>query len=317
MAILEYLLVCDYDGTLFRTFEPSINGVDVHKAYEDGILSIFGQQGLEIYRTIGELQNRAPGELVRDILNAGERENLVTSARNFLISQENFLNSLVPDGKGAELNWDDNPVEVITEMLIRCKLSQLIKEIGLEFPNGDKWPRPCAGVFKLIEAINELKEHGIKIDLAILSSGHERFIKKTFDVWTIPCPEVLVTDDDMRGKTYPEDPKKRVKPAATLFEMVHLTWAIAKYGAGIEKLELLDFVRETRQRMAYFGDDPIKDGQLAKNANVPFGLFSSTKNKDLISFGNWSVVADLLKERATIQAFKAGLSFAQIISALR
>jgi len=315
----EYLLVSDFDGCLARTFEPSPNGIDVNKAYKRAVTSIFGSEGSRIYEEIGGLSNRAPGELVDDLLANGDRETLVKQARTFFQERGDFLRSLAYQEKLPSLKWENrglwDPRQIITEMLVRCKLSCLMDEIG------EKWPSPCEGALEFLRFVGEkANEEGVDIRLAILSSGHEAFIRKTFSVWGIPCPAVLVTDDNMRWRSWPEDLSARTKPSVILLDLVQLMWFKSRNETVTDQLQLIRFLLDTRSKMIYFGDDRIRDGELAEKAGIPFGWFNpdgrqaaSLPNSKLFSFSDWRTVSYFFSQRETIQALKENKPLEEII----
>jgi len=315
----EYLFVSDFDGCLAETFKPSPNGIDVNEAYKRAVSSVFGSEGSGIYEEIGGLSNRAPGELVNDLLANGDRKTLVEQARTFFQERGDFLRSLVHQGKVPPLEWENkglwDPRQIITEMLVRCKLDCLMNEIG------KKWPSPCEGVLEFLRFLGEkANEEGINVRLAILSSGHEAFIRKTFSVWSVPCPTVLVTDDDMRWRSWPEDPSARTKPSVILLDLVQLMWFKARSETATDQLQLIRFLLDTRSKMIYFGDDRIRDGELAEKAGVPFGWFNPGKkqvaslpNSKLFSFSDWRTISCFFSQKETIQAFKKNKPFEEII----
>jgi FMN phosphatase YigB (HAD superfamily) len=177
---------------------------------------------------------------------------------------------------------------------------------------GRNWPKPCRGVLKFLEVIRKMNDNGIDVQLSILSSGHEMFILKTFKIWGYSLPEIIVTDDDMRGRR--EGYLK--KPDGQLFNAIHLRW-LAATRVNADQSQLL----ETRQRMIYFGDDPKKDGGLAKAAGIAFGWFNPSGRKrgilgKFFSFNDWRQISQLFSESKTIAAFKEGRPFEEIISPL-
>lgn len=318
--MFEYLVVSDFDGTLARTFDPSPSGIDVNEAYAYAVKSIFGKAGLEIYAMLGGLKNRAPSELITELLQNEHQGQLVERARNFFQKKKKLLNIVIPPGKGAPLEWKSDelwdPRGTITEILVRCKLSRLMTEIGTMTSCGSKWPEPCKGVMEFVNFLRELKNDKYNIRLAILSSGHEEFIRRTFAVWGLNYPTVTVTDDDLRGREYP-DSHQRVKPSATLFDLLHLAWAESNHKA-IEPLRLLNFVRETRPRMMYIGDDHSKDGKLAEASGVPFGWFCENRSSVLslqtpsFLFSDWKNLISFFRCTATQKALEEGTSFTKI-----
>ncbi len=317
--IQEYLVICDFDGCVANTFELSPNGIGVNEAYTHAVKSVFGNTGLSVFNKIGRLENRAPGELVEAILSKGNKESLIQAAKQFFVKNHELLNGLVPEGKGHPLEWPQanswNPNGVITEMLVRSKLEYLAKEIR------ETWPRPCKGILEFLKMIKKINNNSVNIQLAILSSGHEKFIQETFKVWGLPCPPILLTDDEMRGRAYPKKQAMRIKPSVTLFDLIHLMWFSVIHGAMTNQLQLVRFLMESRQRMIYFGDDPIKDGKLAEVAGVPFGWFNPNQNtngslKNFFSFNDWEDIANVFYKKNAVEAFKKGLSFREIISTL-
>jgi hypothetical protein len=137
------------------------------------------------------------------------------------------------------------------------------------------------------------------VNIAILSSGHTDFIRKTFSVWGIEPPKIMLTDDDLRGFNPPLDLKKFSKPSPLLLDLIQNDWG------------------GQRQYMTMFGDDPEKDGKLAENAQIPFGLFSAQKRKffaeNSFQFSDWTDISEfLVKEQKLISQ---GLPAREIIFA--
>ncbi len=326
MKANPYLVVLDFDGNLAQTFDPSPNGIDVGTAYQRAVESIFGKMGLKIYQEIGGLQNRAPMELVVAILEAGDEENLTRIASKYYYDHHNQLNGLVSSEKAPAITWQTwDPVGAMTEILVRCKLFHLISEIGTNLPDGNKWPLPCPGALDFFKVIQNLQQgQGIDIKAAIISSGHDAFIRKTFEkAWKLPCPPILVTDDDMRGIKYRIAPKETVKPSVTLFSLVHWMWFISQFGPMFDNLQLIGFATKNRKRMMYFGDDPVKDGRLAEAAEVPFGWFvpkdtdeEPNINCQVVKFSDWRIIAEHLSKTQTVELLKNGRPFSEIIAPL-
>lgn len=103
----KHLVAIDFDGTMFRTFEDSPNGMNVNLASRYAVRDVFGETGLRRYQEVGELQGREPGEIV----------------------------SLVLEGMSQTSSH-----AVATEQYVESKLSYLAKEISTS------WPRPTPGV---------------------------------------------------------------------------------------------------------------------------------------------------------------------------
>jgi hypothetical protein len=211
--------------------------------------------------------------------------------------------------------------KTIAEILVLIKLSYLMDEIGSRFDDGEVWPRPCLGFLDFLRKIEELRQTGLDIDLAIISSGHELFIKKTFKVWGFEAPKIILTDDDMRGRAYPEDFQQRVKPSPYLFDIIQAKW-IGKGVLFSDYARHIELMRESRQRMMYFGDDLIKDGRLAINSGVPFGLFNQgcdifdRPNNNSFVFHDWYRVACYLHQEKVKKLIGEGKSIASFVSLL-
>jgi len=327
----KYAIIADFDRCLADTFSPSPNGIGVDEAYEYAIECLFGKYGLKLYKELGGIKNRAPLELIIDILENGDRKSLIEQARKFFQSQRQGLldQQLVPASKGFPMVWKDDddwdPTEVITELLVQCKLSYLLEEVGKSFSEGEyqgkKWPLPCLGFLNFFQAIKELnKDQAINIQLAILSSGHDTFINKTFALWDIPWSGLSVTDDDLRGKKYPLEPSERVKPSVDLFNLLHATWIRQQAGSQTD-FQIIGHAIATRPRMIYFGDHVKIDGELAVNAGVPFGLFDSEGkilsnglNGNFFSFSDWNLMAEFFCQEKTKELLRQNKPFQEMIA---
>ncbi|MDO8529325.1 MAG: hypothetical protein Q7S18_01515 [bacterium] len=302
--VTKYLLATDFDGTLAKTFEKSPNGIGINEAYRYAVEILFGSEGLAIYKSQGELRNRSPGEVAIEI--ARINPSLICFAKEVYEKKNAFLKSL---GNGHSLVWNERHENVLTEMLVRFKLSILLDEVGKH------WPKPCLGVLGFFETLKNISQ-SINIKSAILSSGHREFIKKTLAAWNVPLPDIImITDDEIRHRKYPTDVLKRVKPSIFPFALLHYEW-LKNIRNGIQISEL---AQETRQKIVYFGDDPEKDGKLANNVGVPFGWFnpagktySGNFGKGSFSFGDWREVAEFITSKSRL--FSAGMPCAEIFS---
>ncbi len=301
--VKQYLVASDFDGTIAKTFEKSPNNIGVNEAYQMAVEKIFGSEGAQTYAELGGLRNKAPGELVNDLIAANP--NLVSVAQRFFEENRTDLENAMAVGKGVKMEWNPKePGAVIGEMLVRTKLSFISDQIGTEFADGRVWPQPCDGFIDSYKKIQELKAQGIEVDFSILSSGHDEFIRKVFQLWKLECPDLLVTDDDMRGRPYPRDDERRVKPSSALTSLIHLKWMQAQ-GKWIEDIDF-KFADETRERMVMVGDDPVKDGQLARNYEIPF-LWYNPEGKQIdpamvkegeegFAFKDWGFVSETLQD---------------------
>ncbi len=140
-------------------------------------------------------------------------------------------------------------VKAVTNLFVAEKLKVLTKEIT------NKWPLPCGNVLNYFKRLKEWE-----VPYAILSSGHGPFIRRVFEVWDEKdlCPQMLITDDELRNSSLPLN--RRSKPHKEVFEYLWEAWSHQD-----PKILTAD-----KSRVAYIGDDPGKDGWLAKNAGVNF-----------------------------------------------
>lgn len=161
--------------------------------------------------------------------------------------------------------------------------------------DGAIWPKLTPGFDDFWIRLQHLKRDGIPLTTAIISSGHELFIKKAFDKHGLQEPEILVTEDDIRGKSFPAG-KLLVKPNPFPFALVH------------RKLNALGGETD-KSRMVYFGDDPIKDGQMAARSRIAFGLITpSLENISLgvnqFAFTDWRSIAPTLLDASRLNQGK-------------
>ena len=324
MKDLGYLFVSDFDGTVADTFSKNPKGIGVNEAYSLAIKDLFGEEGINIYEEFGNLKNRAPEEVVGQVLDIGNTRSLIRSAEKCFDARSKKLNRLVPDDKGAPLEWvpgDEIKIKrTIIEMLVLIKLSYLMEEIGGQFPDGRVWPEPCQGFLDFFGLVNFLRQkEQIPIKLAMVSSGHEIFIQKTFRTWGFDPPDIIVTDDDMRGQNYPEEMERRVKPSSFLFYLVQSRW-IGNELLSRSQAQQIELTMKTRSKMMYFGDDLSKDGGLAKNAGVIFGHFnkkflgsSIVDNDGNMVFNDWNYVSNIfLFKPKLLRKIRGGYSFEDI-----
>lgn len=265
-----YLLLSDFDGTMARTFDPSPNRIGVHEAYENALCQVFGRGVLPAFERIGKLRNRDHASLIAALLD--------------------FDPSLC-DGRSAEELCDE---------LVSYKLKILLKEIGSE------WPRACEGFREFCAALSPLI-HERTLELGIISSGHQRFIQATFEMWGIECPSIMVTSETVNS--YSHLPlKDRVKPAPFPFWLAIQRW------------------RGDASRIIYCGDHG-DDGDFAANLGLPFARFrngSSAEEENFyphrfprgsFQFSDWRKVAEFIQTHAG--DFRRGLPCAEIFQHYR
>lgn len=221
------LAAADFDNTIALTSEPSPAGIGVIEAYELAIGTVFDSDQLAIYKKNGGLRNRAPLEVVSE---------------------------LMPDAYVTEIKTKEHELN-------KTKLDVLLGEIGTRFANGQLWPRPVPGYLEFRERLHDSRDEGIRVDDAVISSGHESFIKRTFDVWTVSYPTHIVAVEtlDRLGRGH------AVKPSSELMDVTRGFWRV---GYGLPFWQ--EASTEELDRIIYTGDDPVKDGGLAANSGVSF-----------------------------------------------
>ena len=136
----------------------------------------------------------------------------------------------------------------LTERLVCIKIDFLTSQIGNTLQDGALWPRLTLGFDSFWNQIRSDET----VFTAILSSGHQAFIQKTFEVHGLVLPHLIVTDDELRVL-----PEPLSKPDGRLWDFL-----LGKAG------------RTHLQNAVYIGDDKAKDGGLAQNASVRFLHFA-------------------------------------------
>lgn len=242
----------DWDQTLADTFTPSPNGRGVIEGYRHGLKELFGDP--DLLEEIGGLQNRAPGQIVRAVLE--KHPELRERAHEYYQRRERELRGFVPRGKGIR-NAKPGSDELLHEALVRVRLEYLLPEITPE------WPKMYPGA---ADALSYLREAGRKI--AITSSGHHAFIEKTCRVWGIAPPSIIVTDDDLRALGLPPEESCKPHPIVTRTVLTRAALETAMCTAPV-----------AYEIEAVIGDCVKKDRMLAKNAGARFGWFNPKREE--------------------------------------
>ena len=319
--MIPYLFLFDYDGTIADTAALSPNGINVAEAYKKSIQAVFGERALKKYECNGGLRNRAPSEVVYELLDASEelRSHLIANARRFYSEENDRLKQIVPVGKGVNIDsWDTRNIEqLLTEILVRQKLEYLLREVGKPL-QGEQglWPKPMHGFMDFWNALYSCRSNAeYKYSTAIVSSGHDEFINRTFRLWNLPLPDYMVTEDDIRGMIYPKELSRRFKPGQLQMALVHRAWLRSIDIGAYDPIAIL----ESRKRMVYFGDHEEKDGGLARGTRIIFGhylqgnqysqMFSYDRENRVVTFTNWqSMIPCLLND----DIFKKNRTFDEV-----
>ena len=232
------LFVSDFDNTVALTFEKSPNGIGVDEAYNMAITEMFGVQALEEYQGRGGLRNRAPIEVVGEL--------------------------------AAPAN--DRELNDLTDELNEKRLGMLMKEIGVRFPDGSMWPRLTKGYVEFYDKMKNGGGSNQHVTDIILSSGHEQFIEKTYEVYGLDRPTHIFAEETARqlATEVSVDIAKLTKPSPILMMVMYNLW---RQDHSIPALSIdAPIPFDDRDRIIYVGDDPKKDGELAEGSNVRFKL---------------------------------------------
>ncbi|PKL72546.1 hypothetical protein CVV26_00855 [Candidatus Kuenenbacteria bacterium HGW-Kuenenbacteria-1] len=134
-------------------------------------------------------------------------------------------------------------------------------EIGTRFPGGTVWPQACSGFLEFYRALNNPLEFGI------ISSGHDLFIEKCFEVWGIEIPKIVVTDDLMRSRRCDNfSQAERVKPGVGPFKIF------------CEEYKKLYAKNLNKDQVLYIGDSAKMDDDFARNCKISFILFNPNES---------------------------------------
>ena len=268
----RYLIGFDFDGTIAKTYEKSPSGIGVYEAYQMAIADLLGPNVVEEYNNLNGRESMSPLEIIAHL-----------TIHNTNNDSESVLHQ--------------------ANDLVRRKLSILISQIGQRFDDGSMWPPEEPGfrsVWEEIEALNS--RGGFEIKTAVISSGHREFIRKTFDVYDLRQPDYLVTEDEVRGRKYPFEIARRVKPGTLQMAMVHRQWLrdlAIHFGDGNREK-----VQQTRDNILYIGDSELKDGGMAVRSGVSFLHYSEKAH-------TWDSIHTILDQGQEL--FQRGGSFGEII----
>ncbi len=287
---VKQLFIADFDENLFHTFVPPPNGLSVEDAYTKAIWHMWGERGVRTFWRCGGLGNRAPSELIDLMLKINS---------DLGKHPERSLNFVGNQFGGASAS------SIFTEVLIKKKLEILMSQIQ-RFPDGTMWPGPTKGALDFLRWVSEQPHLG----LAIISSGHEEFIRKTFEVAGVPQPDFMVTEDQIRYRKYPKDIRDRVKPAPFPLALVHQWWLRKNlYGPSYHDGNFNNIASQERRRFVYTGDG-TKDLHMALKGEVTFGMFTENSQglepeiyEASFLFNNWKdIVVVLAKNRSRLES---------------
>lgn len=229
--MIKACLVFDFDGTIADTTTPSPSGIDVPTASDLAVKEVLGKDAFDLYQQkLGGLQNRAPIELVRLILEQAKIEGV--SVPQFTTDKEACA-------------------AYVTDKISRFNISK-------------EWPMIIPGGKEFFQAVHDGM---LPIETPIVSSGHDDFIKMVFEVNDIPLPKILVTSDTVQHVTQPT--RELYKPHPYQLALAHHLWLGQRDFISSDYNEFTGW-QQMKQRMGYVGDDINKDGGLSFKSRIPF-----------------------------------------------
>lgn len=154
--------------------------------------------------------------------------------------------------------------QALTDKFVAAKLEILTSQIS------STWPYPVPGFVEFTTALRMAQEHRDINDI-IISSGHEDFIRKTYEKsFGIEPPKLILAQEAIQRIAQDNDETMPVKPSPQLMLYAYNAWRNQYNLDPQASIELHDSTR-----MRYVGDDSTKDGVMAKRSNVAFHLISS------------------------------------------
>ncbi len=243
------VVVSDFDQTIALTFAPPPNGIGVREAYRQTIGEIFGEYAVGI---LDNFRTQSPREIAIAIWDDLGSVDAAVDGKRYYLRRKDALDAVMPSGLGAEIVWSgDAALDALVEVMTRRRLELMLPNIGKEMPDGTQWPRLTP---RFAEVWRRITEEPM-FRTAILSSGHDVFIRRTFELYGLSPPDLLITDDFLRREGIPHR-----KPDVELWELV------------LSEIRNQGFLPEVS---VYIGDDRKADGGLAQRAQIPFLHFAA------------------------------------------
>jgi hypothetical protein len=159
-------------------------------------------------------------------------------------------------------------VEEAAQLITDIKMNVLLDQVGRPLADGALWPRLTDGFDDMWTTICSQRH----IATAVISAGHVDFIAKTFEVHNLVAPDDIVTDEVVVDAGFGFlPPQKRAKPDSLIMALTFGRWR--------QGLTLPTYM-VTRDDVLYVGDDPVKDGGLARNSDVMFEPLVPGRSRD-------------------------------------
>ena len=279
------LLASDYDETQFHTFDPAPEGIGVNEAYELAIAQVLGPYALDEYRRQGGHNNRTPSEIVESLLgrsNGHLLEKIVDLSRDGASGEDLYefvANQPEPDMVQGWIWAPEEQLRIISGVVVEFKLKPLTRQIGQRIDENSFWPRPTKGFIDFAKAIEDARKGGQIINTATISAGHAKFILRTYELYDIPEPDILVTDETIQANNVHISAERRAKPAPYPMALAKREWLRMHRQSAI-KLRDPTTSADINARIVYTGDDQTKDGGLATASRVDFVLHDKNKSQE-------------------------------------
>lgn len=236
------LLATDFDKTTHDTFEtaPALGIYGIDEVYRSAVDEVFchDKEAMRKYTEQNEHSNRTPAEIVHSISGDLDPANL----------------------------------DKLTDQLIEVKLRTLSQQIGRKLLDGAIWPRPLPGFEDCWQKVTKSKTTPKTINTAIISAGHTVFIRKTFEVHGLEQPDILVSEETIRGLNSDLPPDRLAKPNVLPLSIAIVQWL--NIHKVLEKVDPSDII--LKPRILYVGDDESKDRAMALKAGVDFVLIDKS-----------------------------------------
>lgn len=235
--------------------------------------------------------------MIQRVLEINDKQ-IVDNAKKIHREQNGNFPKIILESQDGQVPWNaKEPQVTLTSMLVIRKLGYLLQEIGALDKDGNPWPLPFEGVLDFFRSLGSLRKENVPIDFAIVSSGHEAFIKRALEVWGMPQPDILVTEDSLRLRRFPQEAEIKFKPGVFPIALAHFQW-LKSQGISASR----ETGSDTRTRIMHIGDNPTKDLVMADRAGIsPNLLFPTT---------SWTSIAKAL---TTNRGLFDGRPFAAIL----
>ncbi|MDO8265390.1 MAG: hypothetical protein Q7T41_00440 [Candidatus Saccharibacteria bacterium] len=269
------LVASDYDGTQFDTFTPPLGGMGVGEAYEQAIKTVLGPYALDEYKLQGGHKNRTPSAIIESLINRSDGRflHLVLELAQSGASTEE-LAEVASRTKHPAINQgliyiDPDHLKIITDTLVFVKLAPLLAQIGQKLDDGSFWPNPIDGFLDFALFAEQVRRDGVPLNTAVISAGHTQFIEKTYALYGVENPDIFVTDEIVRSLVPNMSAERRGKPAPIPMLLAKRSW-LDIHDVSPSNLRNETIAPDINARIIYIGDDPEKDGGLAKNSHIDF-----------------------------------------------